>query len=151
MKFLLIEDDEEKCEKISRFLSSNYSEFKIEIANSFNAGLRAIIRTNPGDILLLDMSMPTFNVTIDDPSGGTPEHFAGRDILAQMKLRNIQIPTIVITMFDLFGDSPDKMSFPQLESQLSNMFSPYFRGMVYYNSAQEGWKNSLSYLIDKII
>ncbi|MDO8653177.1 MAG: hypothetical protein Q7R66_13410 [Undibacterium sp.] len=150
MKILLIEDDEEKTEKILDFIEEKYPSTKVEVARSFNAGLRAIIKASSSDILLLDMSMPNFNTTDEDPSGGAPEHFAGREILAQMKLRGIQIPTIVITMFDLFGENPDKISFSQLEQQLRTMYAPTFLGMVYYNSGQEGWKNSLGSLINKI-
>lgn len=150
MKILLIEDDEEKIEKILYFLNQNYPIAEIEVSRSFNAGLRSIIRNRSVDVILLDMSMPNYNATEEDPSGGAPEHFAGRDILAQMKLRAITTPTIVVTMFDLFGENPDRMSFSQLEQQLRDMYSPTFIGMVYYNSGQEGWKNSLGALINKL-
>lgn len=150
MKILLIEDDEEKMEKLLDFINLQYSNASVEVARSFNAGLRAIIKSSSLDVILLDMSMPNYNATEEDPSGGAPEHFAGRDILSQMRLREISIPTIVITMFDLFGESPDRMSFRQLEQQLMDMYAPTFRGMVYYNSGQEGWKNALNNLINKI-
>lgn len=150
MKILLIEDDEEKMLKILEYIRTQYSDVIIKVARSFNSGLRELITGGPIDVLLLDMSMPNFNSTIDDPNGGAPEHFAGREILAQMKLRRIVIPTVVITMFDLFGESPDRMSFAQLEQQLKLLFDPNFRGMVYYNSGQEGWKNALGNLIRKI-
>lgn len=150
MKILLIEDDEEKMEKILDFINFQYPDSAIEVARSFNAGLRAIIKSNSLDVILLDMSMPNYNATEEDPSGGAPEHFAGRDILSQMKLRDIHVPTIVITMFDLFGENPDRMSFSQLEQQLRAMYAPTFLGMVYYNSGQEGWKNALGSLINKL-
>ncbi|WP_426343177.1 hypothetical protein ACN9MU_17470 [Pseudoduganella sp. R-32] len=150
MKILLIEDDEEKTEKVLSFIKIQYPDAMVEIARSFNAGLRAIIKSSSLDVILLDMSMPNYNATEEDPSGGAPEHFAGRDILSQMKLRGINIPTIVITMFDLFGENPDKMSFAQLEQQLKTMYAPTFLGMVYYNSGQEGWKNALGALINQI-
>jgi len=150
MRILLIEDDEEKAENIISFIEEELSYANVAIAKSFNAGLRALIQPNVADVVLLDMSMPNFNPTLDDPSGGAPEHFAGRDLLAQMKLRGIKIPTVVVTMFDLFGDNPDKMSFTQLETELRDDYSPTFYGMVYYNSGQEGWKSSLRSLIEKI-
>lgn len=150
MRILLIEDDEEKSENIISFIKEELSCAEVETAKSFNAGLRALIRPNVADMVLLDMSMPNFNPTLDDPSGGAPEHFAGRDLLAQMKLRGIQVPTVVVTMFDLFGDNPNKMSFGQLENELREDYSPIFYGMVYYNSGQEGWKSSLRGLIEKI-
>lgn len=150
MKILLIEDDEEKLEKIVDFIHRQYSSSVVEIARSFNAGLRAIIKSSSLDVILLDMSMPNYDATEEDPSGGAPEHFAGRDILSQMKLRDINIPTIVVTMFDLFGENPDRMSFSQLEQQLKDLYASTFLGMVYYNSGQEGWKSSLGSLINKV-
>lgn len=147
MKFLLIEDDEEKRQEISSFLNEQFNFPQIDIAHSVNAGIRSVARATSETFLLLDMSMPNLNANSDDPGGGTPEHFAGRDILAQMKLRGIFIPTVVITMFDSFGDDPEKISFSQLQEQLTDLYGPFFKGMVYYSASQESWKSLLGSII----
>jgi hypothetical protein len=151
MKFLLIEDDEEKTNKIFEFLHETFPGSNVDVARSFSSGLRTIINSKDTvDVLLLDMSMPNFDVSPHEPGGGKPENFAGEELLAQMKLRGVFLPTIVITMFDSFGEETGKKSFRQLEEELTSKFSGNFRGMVYYNSAQVGWRSSLKNFIDEI-
>lgn len=151
MKMLIIEDDEDKLKILEEFICAEFPEYIIETAKSYNSGLRAVIKGRDAyDFLLLDMSMPNYDVSPSEPSGGNPESFAGSELLAQMKLRGIKIPTIVVTMFDAFGDQSSKVSLSQLVDKLSTQFRPTFRGTVYYNPAEDGWRSSLKILINDI-
>lgn len=150
MKILLIEDDEGKLREIESFLQSAFSGVEVLVAKSFDSGLRkAISDAATTDIVLLDMSMPSYDVSFREPMGGVPEGFAGRDLLAQMKLRSISTPTIVVTMFDSFGERPNKISLDQLKKDLAQNYSPPFQDLVYYNSRQEGWRPALKESISR--
>lgn len=150
MNILLIEDDEEKSRKIEEFLAQEFPSPKVTVAKSFSSGLRALIAgSSTLDFVLLDMSMPSYDVSHQEPGGGTPESFAGRELLAQMRLRSINVPTIVVTQFDSFGETSKRVSLEQLDEELSTRYAPPFRGLVYYNSTQEGWRGALKRLIDK--
>lgn len=150
-KMLIVEDDEDKLKILEDFIRAEYPEYLIETARSYNSGLRAIINgSKQYDFLLLDMSMPNYDVTPSEPSGGSPESFAGSELLAQMKLRGIHTPAIVVTMFDAFGDNSSKVSLSQLVDKLAAQFRPTFRGSVYYNPAEDGWRSSLKTLINNI-
>lgn len=152
MKILLIEDDEEKSRVISDFVRDEFPELELDTARSFNSGLRLAIKGSAHySCILLDMSMPNFDVTTDDPSGGTPESFAGIDLLAQMKIRRINIPTIVVTMFDKFGDEPNRMSLVELNEKLQDDYMPLFRGLTHYNLAEDGWRASLKKQINEVL
>jgi CheY-like chemotaxis protein len=151
MQILLIEDDEEKLRQIAEFLRDSFSDAKVIIARSFDAGLRKVISDSATtDVVLLDMSMPSYDVSSREPTGGVPESFAGRDLLAQMKLRSIRTPTIVVTMFDSFGEKPNKISIEQLSADLKRHYSPPFRDLIYYNSRQEGWRSALKVSISRL-
>ncbi|MHC8412054.1 hypothetical protein ACYZTR_18585 [Pseudomonas sp. Hz4] len=151
MKMLIIEDDEDKLKTLAEFIGAEFPGYLIETAMSYNSGLRAIIKgSKVYDFILLDMSMPNYDVSPSEPSGGSPESFAGSELLAQMKLRGIQIPTVVVTMFDAFGDNSSKVSLQQLVEKLATQFKPTFRGSVYYNPAENGWRSSLKAIIDDI-
>lgn len=151
MKALIIEDDEDKLKTLTEFISKEFPENSIDHAKSYNSGLRAIIRgASSYEFILLDMSMPNYDITPTEPTGGEPERFAGEVLLAQMKLRRINTPTIVVTMFDAFGDSPSKVSLKQLVEKLAAEFKPTFRGSVYYNPAEDGWRSSLKSLVNEI-
>lgn len=152
MNILLIEDDDEKLKNIKEFLVEEYPGCEIFIARSFASGLRLVIsKKSDAKIILMDMSMPSFDVSENEPSGGTPEGFAGRELLAQMKLRAINIPTIVVTMFDSFGEKANRISLEQLTQELRVQYSPPFSDLVYYDSRQEGWRTSLRESISYIL
>ncbi len=148
MNILLIEDDDEKLMKITHFVEENFTNSKVSSARSYASGLRKIISLkSTTDIILMDMSMPSYDIAEHEPGGGTPEHFAGRDLLAQMKLRKINIPTIIVTMFDSFGEKGSEKSLSQLTKELKSEYAPPFVGLVYYDSRQEGWQSELKQII----
>jgi CheY-like chemotaxis protein len=151
MRILIIEDDDEKLSRVLAFVKREYDSVEISIARSFGSGLREIIKgKNKLELILMDMTMPSFDVTEDEPSGGTPENFAGRDLLAQMKLRSIFTPTIIVTMFDSFGEKPNKISLAQLTYEMKSQYSPPFYDLVYYDSRQEGWQSALKHSMTKL-
>lgn len=147
---LIIEDDEDKLETLINFMHLEFPLFQVDTARSFSSGLRKLMlgsKIYTG--ILLDMSMPNYDSSSTEPGGGKPEHFAGSDLLAQMKLRKIHIPTIVVTMFDMHGEEPNRLSIDQLKDQLTEMYSPIFRGLTYYSLSESGWRNSLKKQIEK--
>src|ERR1700730_5606175 len=150
MKILFIENDDDKAKRILDFIGSDIFGAQVVCAKSFNSGLRALIRDAKSlDFVFLDMTMPSYDVTPDEPGGGPVEHFAGRDMLAQMHLRQIRIPTVVVTMFDSFGDGAKKVSLGTLVSELRNKSEPYFLGHVYYNATEDGWRTALKEIITR--
>ncbi len=153
MRILLIEDDDDKRRTLDEFLRGLFKQpIEIDTAKSFSSGLRKAIKSSGDiDIVLMDMSMPNYDVSIDEPTGGNPEPFAGRELLSQMQLRGITTPTIVVTMFDSFGDKGGKMSLEQLKGEMEKEFSPIYRGTVFYDSRQEGWKTALQALISSSV
>jgi len=144
MKILLVEDDEDKAQSLIAQIESLVRPVEIDVARSLNTALRLVIKGKDDyKLMLLDMSMPGHDQTEDDPAGGVPESLAGRDLLAQMKLRRIVVPTIVVTMFDKHGKGAGKMSLDELKEDLAAHYADSFRGLVYYNSSQEGWRDAL--------
>lgn len=143
-KFLIVEDDEDKLSTLIEFLNTEFADASVDTARSFSSGLKAVITGKSiYSLMLLDMSMPNYDTSMSEPGGGKPEGYAGSDLLAQMKLRKINIPTIVVTMFDKHGDEPNRLSLKQLEKKLTEQFSPIFRSLTYYSLSESGWRNSL--------
>lgn len=150
MNILIIEDDEDKSKKLEEFISAEFPFAQMQFAKSLNSGLKALIKGKDIlNIVLLDMSMPTYDISQQEPTGGAPEGFAGKELLAQMRLRSINVPAIVVTMFDSFGEAPKRVSLEQLIADLKARYSPPFKGFVYYNSTQEGWRSALKQLINE--
>jgi CheY-like chemotaxis protein len=150
VNILLIEDDKDKSKKIENFLKTILNA-NITEKRSLKSGLKELVLAGSSyDFILMDMSMPNFDISMDEPEGGTHENFAGRDLLAQMKLREINSKVLIITQYDTFGSSYNKLSLEELKKQLKDEFTPIYQDTIYYNSAQEDWKNELRKKIELI-
>lgn len=149
MKALIVEDTETKRVALVEFLCEEFPDIKPDVAESFHGGLKKLAADkNDFAFVLLDMTMPNFDIGLEDKEGGTPESFAGRDLLSQMKFRSIIVPVIVITQFSKFGKDGD-ISIEQLKDELSMEFSPVYVGTVYYNVVTNEWKDELHrYIVD---
>lgn len=145
MNILIVEDDENKRSQIQRCIAEAFPSASVAIARSFHSGLRAIMAGGL-DLILLDMTMPTFDITADE-DGGRPQAYAGREILRQMERRALFTPTIVITQFDKFGEGSHALTIKQLDAQLKDAHPGRYRGAVYYDVTIEGWKESLADMI----
>lgn len=145
MRVLLVEDDENKRKQIESFLRETYTGIVVSNANSYQTGLRLLIAES-FEWVLLDMSLPTFDMTSEE-EGGRPQAFGGRQLLRQMRRRNISPRVIVITQFDKFGESAESLTREELDQELNQSHPATYRGMVYYNAALAGWKEELIALL----
>jgi DNA-binding response OmpR family regulator len=144
MKVLMIEDDDEKAERVKGFLKDVYVIDEILVARSLQSGLRLIL-SGSFEFLFLDMTLPNFDRSLHD-DGGRPHHFAGREILRQMSREEIICPVIVVTQFGRFGEETEEVSLLELQSELERRF-PNYLGTVSYKSNVDGWKQKLVDLI----
>ncbi|PPD10303.1 MAG: response regulator [Methylocystis sp.] len=148
VRILIVEDDEDKRGKIVVLVTKHFAEFEIIEARSFQSGLRAVEEDNP-DLVILDMTMRNFDKSPTE-DGGRPHPFAGREILRQMKRERKMIPTIIITQFEEFGDDQNKVTLPQLTSELEQRF-PNYRGTIEYRHHIDAWQSELKVRIESIV
>jgi len=145
---LLVEDDDIKSGHITKFILDNIPESIITNAKSYQSALKKIISNNY-DLIILDMTLPTFDISADE-TGGRPQAYAGREILRQMDRRSIITPVIVVTQFDKFGEGKDAMTLNQLESQLRSSHANNYKCAIYYSSTTDNWKCDLINSINEL-
>lgn len=144
MKILFIEDHPLKQAQINKYILEEFSDFQIETRNSYISGLKELIRNyNTYDVLLLDISMPNYDISSED-SGGDWMPLAGKKILKEMYLRDIPTKAIVITMHGSFDDGT---RITELDSELQTEFPDNYIGYVYYSQLNEDWKEKLCQLL----
>jgi CheY-like chemotaxis protein len=148
MNLLIVEDDEKKREQLVTFLKARWPEAILTERRSYRSGLKEII-DGCYDLVLLDMSMPTYDKTPSEP-GGRPKPFAGREILSQMERRAISTPVIVFTMFESFGEEGSKLSLSELKLLLERNHRYNYIGTVYYNVAINDWEMELDELMTRL-
>jgi CheY-like chemotaxis protein len=150
MMILIVEDDENKGEQLQRFLRSTYPAVELKLAKSLNSAVRFVKEYTPS-LIILDMTLPSYDPSSDEPGGGAAQSFGGREFLRQMDRFDIDVPVIVFTQFETFGKPPQQMGLPELDKQLQAEHGNVYRGAVYYHASIESWEAPLKSLIDSEI
>ncbi len=146
MKILVVDDYEEKLNEIEKFIILEFSDFQVNKRRSYQSGLKEIL-TEEYDLILLDMSMPTYDISKGE-KGGNKKPFAGKEILRQMQRKKIDSPVIIITQFKTFGEAPNSLSINELNLELKN-FANYIDTVIYvYGNVM--WKKDLKKLINEL-
>lgn len=150
MKIIVVEDDETKLEYVTEFLKSEYQEdMELEVYKSYRSGLKGIFEgANTTDLILLDMSMNTYDITAYE-TGGRKRAYAGRDILDQMKWNEVYLPVVVVTQFETFEEYGRTRTLTELCSDLERLFPEIYLGYVYFDSSQNNWREDLKIFISR--
>lgn len=153
MRLLIIEDDEPKMREMKNFIDSLNLKVDVLITQcmSYQSGLRSIILKTP-DLILLDMSIPTYDRCGTDPKGGPPKPFGGRDILREVKRKMLNCKVIVVTQYAVLKDSDkEEKTLEELKTTFEENFPSHFLGTVFYKHSEDSWQEPLRSLIVKFI
>ena len=149
MKVIIAEDNDLKSSAISEFLLKNFPDSEITITTAIRSTFNAIKNDN-FDLLLLDMTMPSFEGD-NDIDRGELRALAGRDIISKMSYRRLFIPTIVITQFEIFGRQSNMTPIGEIANELSVKFPEIIRGCILFNFQSDIWQKDLLTIIKDII
>jgi DNA-binding NarL/FixJ family response regulator len=143
MKILIVENDSNKLAQIVAFLNDDIgidNQF-ITIKRSYQSGLETIL-TNQFGFLILDMSLPTFDITTTDDGGETLDR-GGELILQEIDREGIHVKSLILTQYEDF----DNVSLEEIDSELKKEYSDFYLGCVYYNISEDNWHNELKTII----
>lgn len=144
MRILIIEDNINKLKQIRDLLENKYYECDIIEAYAFNSGMKRIVENN-WDLVVLDMSLPTYNITHTE-SGGDKKPVAGKNIMKRMLNRQIYSPVVIITQFETFDD--DKISLETLNKEFEESFSKIWKGTIRYGNDE--WESEFDEILNKL-
>jgi CheY-like chemotaxis protein len=137
MKILLVEDDQNKRERIAAHVHEVVPHAEVTTALSYRSAVEQVI-SNTWDLLLLDMTLPTYDVS-ENEDGFQTEAFAGTSVFREMKRRNIKIPTVVVTGFETLGEGAERMSLSELQKRLEKDYPGLYQGAIFYAPGDSGW------------
>lgn len=148
MKILIVEDDLNKLNNLENFIRRYFKkkaiEIIIEIKNSYQSGLESIL-SDSFDLLLLDMSLPNFDM-LEGNDSGAPLSRGGELILYEMDVMEINLKTIVVSMHDDFdGDTLEV-----IHNQYKEKFSKFYVNYVFYNAIESNWEDELEKILDGV-
>lgn len=144
MNILIVEDNKNKLNQIKSFLQECYPNCIIEESSSFKDGVNKVYK-NKWDLVILDMTLPTYTVTHTE-NGGVQKPVGGEDIMKRMLNRHVIAPVIVITQFETFDGG--RISLRSLNEKFEKEYSEIWKGTVFYES--DDWRISFKELLDKL-
>ena len=140
MDILVVEDDENKLRQVSEILSCVQG-INLVLKRSYQSGLKEISSNSYG-LIVLDMSMPTYDKSSSEP-GGRFRKFAGKEILAEINRRKISTKVLLVTAFDTFGEGSTFVTLKELDRKLSISYPNVYLGCVFYNASETNWSEEL--------
>ncbi len=149
MNILLIEDELAKAEELQEFFNSRYKLCVFHNARSVRSGVDALRARLSIDLMILDMSLPTFDIS-DAESGGSPQGFGGVEILRYLQKQGGRTPVVVVTGFEAFALGDKIVNIDELRRRFSSDYPENFRGAIYYNVMLTSWAEELEACISTI-
>ncbi|MDC5626366.1 response regulator [Acinetobacter sp. 12966] len=156
MNILLVEDEIPKKEHIKSFIATLFKEieceYSIDVVCSVNSALDWIEESIP-DLLILDMSLPTFDINLEKKEfGGNPQGFGGIEVLKNLKIDKIICKTLIITGYEAFSKKDSKpIDINTIKSDLLMKYPEYIIDVLHFNSTYDTWKVKLKSSIEELI
>lgn len=152
MDILIIEDNEFKAKELVEFITENYTNTSITIKTSYKDALKEILYNNDSYAMyIIDITLPRSNPD-NKRSQVKPEHFAGEEILKEMKRHNIHKNFILFTAFTHFGEEGREMvAIDKLAKRIKSQHEHYYHGCIKYQSGSKNWMNELQRTLKRII
>lgn len=146
---LLVEDDQFKEASLLQFIDSETEISLTEVRRSLSSAM-ILIKNQKFDLILLDMSLPTFDISANE-SGGKPNGFGGWDLMRYLSAKKINSQVIVVTQFETFEFNDQNLTIDTLRLIFNDSFGDIFKGIVKYDSISDLWKVELKRLIENAI
>jgi CheY-like chemotaxis protein len=147
---LIAEDDEPKLLRLKDFLGTEFPDCQIEARRSATTALAALREKLP-DLLLLDMSLPTYEIGPGE-QGGRPQDFGGLAVMDFMAFEELNAPVVIVTQYETFPIAKgEDMTLEDVAAKAKDDHPGIFKGLVYYNSVMSTWQEKLAELVRGII
>jgi CheY-like chemotaxis protein len=149
MKILIVEDDDNKLRALQALVATEFPDLPLAVARSLISGVD-LARTTGPDVVLLDMTLPSYDQSAFDDGGGM-EPFGGVEFLKQMKRFKLSPSVLIVTQFETFGKDASLKTREQLSEELSKQFPDTYKGMLHYHASLQEWASSLKKFIEEFI
>jgi Response regulator containing a CheY-like receiver domain and an HTH DNA-binding domain len=142
MKILFVEDENIKRRDIMNYLSTDLNINDIDVVHSLMGGMLALKKKNY-KMVLLDMSLPLYDINGEDEEINEFEAFGGIEILDEIERKELDVKVLVITAFDVIEDDTKKIRLDQLDNQMKENYARFYLGCIHYDQSSLEWKYEL--------
>ena len=144
MKILLVEDDEHKMNDIITYLKTTIKNVNVDTACSIASGVETAI-DNQYDLILLDMTIPNFDIT-ETSDGGKSYKNGGEIIVKELLDEEIDFRCAIITQYETFNNE----TIDQIGQRMKELCGDNYFGYVKYSTSDNSWKDSLKKMIEYV-
>lgn len=148
MLILLAEDEDSKRERLRAFLNEALPTWDLRETKAVRSTIDSLREKTP-DILILDMSLPTFDIAAGEP-GGRPQGFGGIEVVRYLERDGLSVPIVVVTAHPAIPKDGQMIPLSGIEKMVADESPNNFKGLVYYNTLTGGWKGELQSLLTTI-
>lgn len=155
MRVLIADDDALKLSELEQKLKElsldvpGLENLSISRAGSYRSTVKKISEERPS-VVLLDMSMPTYDVSRKE-SGGRPRAFGGLEVLRYMKLKRLSAKVIVVSMYTTFESDGLRKTLRQISNEMRKLFPENFVESIHYDPARSDWSDELRSAMARIV
>ena len=142
MKILFVEDENIKRRDIMNYLSTDLNINDIDVVHSLMGGMLALKKKNY-KMVLLDMSLPLYDINGEDEEINEFEAFGGIEILDEIERKELDVKVLVITAFDVIEDDTKKIRLDQLDNQMKENYARFYLVCIHYDQSSLEWKYEL--------
>ncbi|RUO37779.1 hypothetical protein CWE13_07495 [Aliidiomarina shirensis] len=147
-RILLVEDNTHKKDKVGEVLRLGFPNADIDFAYSYSSALKKIKDIN-FDVAVLDMSLPTFDRSSIDNSGGQPKPYAGLEIARKIEHKRLSIKFLFLSQHSTFSENPSLKNLSDIHREAQRKYPSLYLGCISYSGFQTSWKDELISLINK--
>jgi CheY-like chemotaxis protein len=138
-KILIADDESPKLESIAEFVTQAAPKAAIHTSRSVRSTLEDL-QKNSFDLLILDMSLPTFDVAPGE-KGGRAQNLGGEEVLRYMEFYGRECPVVIVTQFDHFFENGKHVGLSHVASRLKIEHPSIFRRVIHYGgSTTASWR-----------
>ena len=141
MRVLLVEDEDPKRQHLLKFCAEVFKNIQVEQAASVRGAID-FLRVEQIDLMLLDMSLPTFDIAAKE-RGGRPQGAGGVEIIRFLDMMDQAVPIIVVTAYPAIQIDGHLKSLDEIDVLLREEHPGLYRSLVYFNSVYGGWRQEL--------
>lgn len=145
MNILIVEDDTFKADALKEYVLEIVPNANITVAKSFRSGCHAAFE-GKYEILLLDMTMPNFDVANSENGGDTLKN-GGELIMRELLDEAVPFKAVIISQYETFNNE----TIEQIDARLKELCSSNYLGWIKYSTKNIDWKEKLNKLISDVI
>ncbi|WP_337167163.1 hypothetical protein [Vibrio parahaemolyticus] len=142
MKILIADDLEDKQLALKAVIDENFEDIDVVQTYAFNSTLRKVM-SDDIDLILLDMTMPTYEKENIQFSSNSLRTLAGKDLISKLSYRNIEVPIIIVTAFEVFGRHDSIEHINTILDELIEDYPDLVKGGVLFDVQSDSWKSDL--------